>query len=232
MKATIGLLLGTVAFATNIGTLSAAAHPHLSVSNAGAGGYIQQYIEKTPKGMMTLYDQNANDAGIAIISDYFSSGDFDSADSQAADDFTIPVGQEWSIKQVDVRGAYFNGSGPANSFNVFFYKNKKGLPGKLVKEFDNLPFADGFGAFAIRLPDKGIRLGERTFWVSVQANIDTDSGAGEWGWESSTVQNGNPAAWQNPGNAFGTGCTTWGVEVECLSELDGGPDLMFSLKGK
>ena len=68
-----------------------------------------------------------------------------------------------------------------------------------------------------------------TYWVSVQANMDFALG-GEWGWETSTVTNGSPAAWQNPGDGFGTGCTSWGVEIVCVPV--GGPDKMFALKGK
>jgi hypothetical protein len=61
--------------------------------------------------------------------------------------------------------------------------------------------------------------GGKTYWVSVQANIDFLGGAGEWGWELSLDTNGNPAVWQAPGSD----CPTW-------CQLDS--DLMFAVKGK
>jgi hypothetical protein len=42
------------------------------------------------------------------------------------------------------------------------------------------------------------------------------------------VQNGNGAAWQNPGGGFGV-CPNWASLEGCLGY---GPDLLFALKGK
>src|SRR3954468_6621078 len=60
--------------------------------------------------------------------------DFDAYDDELADDFVVPDGDGWNIDTVDAEGLYFNGSGPAASFNVRFYQDAGGLPGTMVAE--------------------------------------------------------------------------------------------------
>jgi hypothetical protein len=176
-----------------------------------------------------LYDQNDNDSGIGITSQNFEAS-FDIYDNMGADDFTVPAGEIWLVKQVDVTGVYYNGFGPADSQHVAFYKNKNGLPGRLVADFPAVVGTDnGTGSFAITLPSK-VKLKAGKYWVGVAANMDFAVG-GQWGFETRTVQNGNPAAWQNPGDGFGTGCTTWNYENVCIAAGQG-PDKMFRLLGK
>jgi len=180
----------------------------------------QRFVSGPPVDSKTLYDQNKDPSGTAILSDNFQGG---SDNPQAADDFAVPPGHIWLIKEIDVTGVYFNGSGPANSENVFFYKDKGGHPGALVTECDNQNgTGNGMGSFAIVLSKacKAKLRGGKTYWVSVQANMDFNGGSGEWGWELSLDTNGNRAAWQDPG---GANCPIW-----CY--IDG--DLMFALKGK
>lgn len=181
-----------------------------------------------PSVLTTLYDQNNNDAGIGIVSQNFETS-FDAYDSQGADDFKVKAGTTWKVKEVDVTGVYFNGSGLAVSENVTFYKNAGGLPGAIKKSYTGVVGADnGTGSFVITLPTTA-KLTSGTYWVSVQVNMDFGVG-GEWGWETRTIQSKNGAAWQNPGDGFATGCTTWGVLTTCIPSGEG-PDFMFGLKG-
>lgn len=181
------------------------------------------FVTAAPPGSKTLYDQNKDDGDNAIFSQSFDN-------TQGADDFVVPKGHTWHIKEVDVTGIYFNGSGPATSENVFFYADNDGLPGDLIVACPNQIGAGGrFGSFAIVLSKSckvklggsaSLRAGKKSngtiYWVSVQANIDFSFG-GEWGWELSSDTNGNRAAWQS------SDCPTW-------CHLDS--DLMFALKGK
>jgi hypothetical protein len=195
-------------------TAMAASHPAL-FSHRQA----HRFVSGPPAGSKTLYDQNKDPSGTAILSDSFDGG---SDNPEAADDFAVPLGHTWLIKEVDVTGVYFNGSGPANSENIFFYKDKGGLPGTLVTECDNQNgTGNGTGSFAIVLSKacKAKLRGGKTYWVSVQANMDFNGG-GEWGWELSLDTSGNQAAWQDQG---GGNCQIW-------CHIDG--DLMFALKGK
>ena len=172
-----------------------------------------------------LYSQNDRDAGVAV-----SSQDFGSDSDQGADDFEVPGGVTWTVNKVRVTGVYYNGYGPADSENVFFYRDSGGLPGTLKAEVDSVVGTDNDGSFVI--PIGGVRLKGgapgAVFWVSVQINMSFVTG-GQWAWETRKVQEGNPAAWRNPTGEWGF-CQTWEVMQHCWEGA--GPDFMFALSGK
>jgi len=179
------------------------------------------------RSLNVLYDQNGSDSGIAVVSQNFESS-FDAYDSQSADDFVIEGSAIWRVRELDITGQYFNGSGPMRSATVLFYQDDKmtHLPGALVREYDNLtPSSDNFGSLVINLPH-AIGLHHGRHWVSVIANMDFAAG-GEWGWENQLDVVGYPAAWRNPGGGFG--CPSWDSEQNCLGIGVG--DKMFTLKG-
>jgi hypothetical protein len=182
-----------------------------------------------PNALTRLYNQNNQDSGVADVSQNFEAA-FDVYDSQLADDFKVKSGHVWKVKEVDVTGVYFNGAGPAVSENVTFYKDAGGSPGVVKKTYTGVVGADnGTGSFVIALPGKGTKLTAGHYWVSVQANLDFGVG-GEWGWENRLAKKGTAAEWQNPGDGFGSGCTSYATMTTCIPG-SGGPDLMFALKG-
>ena len=238
MKQTTTLLLGTVAF---VGSLSVASN---AIGASASHLYPSHGRAHSPfscgSGTIygTLYDQNKNDEHVAIVSQNFTSGSFAAYDSQGADDFIVPYCHTWTIMEVDVTGTYVSGSGPATSETVYLYKyGANGLPGPMVWECDDVhgKRVSPYGSFRIRLPaecqiplTKPIR-----YWTSVQINMPAYRG--EWEWEKQTHVYGNPAAWQNPGDGFGTGCTTWAVENTCWGLSAPAPttgDKMYAIKGK
>jgi hypothetical protein len=193
---------------------------------------VHRAISASP-GRVTLYDQNNDDNGVAILSSNFTDGQFTDYSSSGADDFTIPAGHKWKIREVDASGEFL-GSGSATSENVVFYKDKNGLPGDVVAECDALQGGENQGAFAIKIPKtcKAVLKGGKTYWVSVVVTVGEHcDGICQWNWETRDVQNGSPAAWENPNNGTGTGCTTWEVMTSCVGAGEG-PDFMFALKGK
>jgi hypothetical protein len=210
------MVVGT--FFAVAGTAGAARAPQ-----AKGSGHVTHIA--APAG--TLYSQNDNDSGNGIVSQNFEAS-LAAYDAAGADDFTT-TGNGWKIKQVTVTGVYFNGYGPATSETVTFYKDAGGLPGAIGKSKTKAG-TDSAGSFVIGLGKKGVKLPNGHFWVSVVANMDFSTG-GEWGWEARTVQNGSPAAWQNPGGGFGIGCTTWANMQSCIG-ISGAPDFMFALSGK
>lgn len=218
------LFASAAVFALCAGAASAAP----GVTSKGSNHFARHTAHHSPSAV--LWDQDTDDSGIGLVSQNFESS-FDAYDAQAADDFVVPEGEKWSVKEVDATGVYFNGSGPAATVHVAFYKNKGTLPGKVVADFPAVaPSGDDFGSFTIKLPSK-VKLKTGTYWVSVQANLDFGAG-GEWGWENTaTLQNGSPAAWRNPGGGFGTGCDDWTAENTCIVAGQG-PDHLFVLKGK
>ena len=220
----LSFLAAAAALALSSAGVAYAAKAVPSAVNVGHGVKAAQLVHNT--ALTVLYDQTANDSGAGIVSQNFEST-FDAYDNQAADDFVVPMGSKWLVKEVDVNGAYFNGSGPAMSQNVTFYKDKKGKPGAVVAEFMEVMGKDnGTGSFSIKLP-KTVKLAGGKYWVSVQANMDFGVG-GEWAWENQTTVEGKGAAWQNPGDGFGTGCIKYTTESSCIS---GYGDHMFMLMG-
>jgi hypothetical protein len=181
----------------------------LTFATASAAGSFSGQRVQSPKGTTMLYNQNSNGTGEAVTSDV--------GEAQAADDFVVPDGATWTITEVDVTGQFFNGSGPAGYENVVFYKDKGLYPGKALKKgtFNNIKGAESGGNFAITLPGKGLKLEPGHYWVSVIPYCDFATGCGEWGWELSSVQNGNQAVSRSTGSKW----------------IIAGPGLMFDLQG-
>ena len=194
-------------------------------------GEIHRAISAAP-GSVTLYDQNDEDAGVAVISTVFDDAGptYPLYDAYAADDFRVPPGHRWKIREVDVTGTYALGSDPPLQIDVQFYGSSKGLPsGFPLMDCWVSSFVENQGSFAIKLPrscNAGLK-GGKTYWLSVVPLMFQD----EWTWETRNSRNRNPAAWENPGDGFGTGCTVWNVMTSCISTDGVGPDFMFTLKG-
>ncbi|HSD62336.1 MAG TPA: T9SS type A sorting domain-containing protein [Ignavibacteriaceae bacterium] len=177
-----------------------------------------------------LYEQMTNFGTNSLVSQNFEAA-FDAYDDQGADDFEVPAGFIWTVESIDVLGVYFNGAGPANSVNVWFFADNAGLPGSEVySAMDVVPSAGlGDGAFSITLP-VAAELTEGIYWVSVQCNMDYGVG-GEWGWTEQT-QSGSESAWENPGGGFATACTNWGYRVtNCAIGAAPYYDFSFRLNG-
>ena len=179
------------------------------------------------KTAASCYNQADNDNGVGIVSQNFEAT-FDQYDAQGADDFKIAAGG-CKIKIVHADGLYFNGAGPAVNFTVEFYKSGT-TPTTLIKSLTKkyVDTSGGLGSVDIKLGKKGPKLDKGKYWVSVIANLDFQAG-GEWGWNTNNTQRQLAAVWQNPGNGFGSGCTTWGNMVSCIGALGQGPDFSFSL---
>ncbi|HMA35423.1 MAG TPA: S-layer homology domain-containing protein [Chloroflexia bacterium] len=218
-----GLLLLVTLWAAGVSVRAAA--PQLAVTGAGSPGLgaLRAAVPLTTPTI--LYDQYDHIGTRVTSSQYFTDTNATLRD-QAADDFVVPAGQSWTLTEVDVQGAYFNGPGPATSVNVALYQDAAALPGPLVFTQTNLAYAPGpiSGAFVITVPATTLLAG--TYWLAVQATL----GSGQWGWTDRTLTSNNPAAWQNPGNGFATGCTTWGVRATCFG-IGGEPDQVFRLLG-
>jgi hypothetical protein len=228
------LLAGAAALALNGGAYAAAGHN----SAAGARGTAQHVVHAPPKNMATLYDQNIGDTSYGFFSQTLSS--YPQYDEYLADDFTVPAGHTWKVKEVDTTSFYYIGSGPANGVNVLFWKNKGGLPKGTTAMFDceNItPTSDVGGAFQIKLPKscavklKGGASGT-TYWVTVQANMKGINTSGYWAWTTNSTVAGNSGAgwWYGGGVSVPPQCAqAWGSMTTCT----GAPhDFAFALLGK
>jgi len=221
------LLASAAALVLSAGAASAGAvHPGLSAKANPA-----HHVIVFPHNASVLYDQSQGDNGIGIISQQFTDFSGGTYDAQGADDFTVPAGKTWKVTEVDASGVYFNGSGPADSFNVTFYSKIKGSKEKVKASCNNANYTDtGFGSPAIKC-SANLNGGTKgkTYYVSVQAVMAFGNG-GEWGWNTNNAQAGKPGLWKNPGGGFGTGCTNYTPVLTCIPSGEG-PDFAFALQG-
>jgi hypothetical protein len=148
---------------------------------------------------LVLWDQIAGGLG----TNGTASQDFETAndafDAEVADDFQLGSGTAVVINKIIARGIYFNGPGPAESFNVRFY-GECSLPCGLDRAFTGLSYTQDGDKFIIDLPNYS--TGNLTGWVSVQAKMDFSPG-GQWAWlDREQSQFMGPSAWKNPGGGF------------------------------
>ncbi len=201
---------------------------------------LAQIIERSdgstvfvPMDTSILWDQSDNTSDTDIVSqDFIDAAPFAVFDARAADDFLVPEVYIWRIDTVKVFGTFDNNA-PDNiqSIDVVFYKNDGGFPGEIVDNcnYTNiLPVDINDLSLIVVLPTRcSLRPG--TYWMSVCANM-LFLPNGQWFWNERTIQTLNPFIWQNPGNAFGTGCTSYSYSMdECGTAY---PDLTFQLVGE
>ena len=208
----------------------------------GARGVARLPIVPYPKApQVVLYDQLSNAGSVGTSSQEFP--DVPTHTDFTADDFVVPSGQTWNITEVDAQGFYSSGGGPADNFNVFFYRNNGGLPGTQVYSATAQSYVNTSGVFQVTLTAPAV-LAAGTYWVSVQAHMNFIPN-GQWVWFDRTVQANSPAAWQNPAGGFGPPtscpapgcpipchtCISWGIRQCCTGTPGGEPDQMFRLIG-
>ena len=200
----------------------------------------QRYVTGSSGGENTLrapncttlypqYDNAATEPPLGIGSQKFEPA-MAAFDDQAADDFVVilPPLNVFYITEVRVMGEYSQGGGPASSFNVYLYRDAPGhLPGELIQALLNQPYTGTPPDFTIHLTS-GL-LNPAPYWISVQA-VQNFNPNGQWFWHNRTVQSNAGAAWQNPGDGYGTGCVTWNRKNACMPDQVS-PDQVFSLYG-
>jgi len=181
-----------------------------------------------PQLLYSQYNNPATQPPLGIGSQKFEPAN-DALTDQAADDFPACCSQGgYLIETVNVMGEYSAGGGPASAFNVYFYTNAAGnVPGSLFNSALNRPYTATPPNFSIDVG--GTFLANNTrYWISVQAVMDQSHG--QWFWHNRTVQSADGAAWQNPGNGYGTGCLVWNRKNTCMPDQVW-PDQVFSVYG-
>lgn len=208
-------------------------------------GFSQQAIygelDRPPQGSsarngQVIYDQFYPLGFGYIVSTAFTNPENLANTSIAADDFTVPAGEDWAVRYVDVAGQYFQWSGmPIDGLNIYFYADNDGVPGAVLHTYENytgyntiaLDASNHLYRYEIMLPSV-ISFTEGHFWMGVQAIMDYNV-SNQWGWlshEGTTIQ--NEYQWKNPGDGFGYGYTDW-TPASMLSWSDF--NLTFSLYG-
>src|SRR6478752_1013012 len=177
---------------------------------------------------LSQYDHAATEPPLGIGSQQFEPA-MAAFDDQAADDFVVvllPL-NVFYITEVRVMGEYSQGGGPASSFNIYLYRDAPGhLPGELIQALLNQPYTGTPPDFTIHLTSGLLDSG--TYWISVQA-VQNFNPNGQWFWHNRIVLTNSGAAWQNPGDGYGTGCVTWNRKNACMPDQVS-PDQVFSLR--
>ncbi|MCD6176575.1 MAG: hypothetical protein J7K29_01920, partial [Candidatus Cloacimonetes bacterium] len=132
---------------------------------------------------------------------------YDQYDAEGADDFVVPAGETWTINEVAILGS-FSAAGPCTLANVRFFEDAAGMPGTLLFEYLDVPANfDATGNFDCSFDDT--ILAEGTYWIGVQGRLDFAAG-GQWFWTKQAAPTIDAEFyWQNPGDGFGSGFTTW-----------------------
>src|SRR5437764_562430 len=205
-------------------TSSLPAVPQLTSGRLGAHIMLAPPLSRAPQ--TALYDQYNNAGEDVTVSATFT--DFPTSNADLADDFVVPAGQTWNVQSIDADGVYFNGSGPAIDWNVFFYADNAGFPGAQVYSTTHQPLQQNGSTFTVNLSTPAV-LSAGTYWVEIQANM-TYGTQGEWGWSNRTVTSYNAAAWQNPGGGLGV-CPSWSRRGATCGTDPSEPDQMYRLNG-
>lgn len=208
-----------------VGSASGVVHPALSVKHKPKHTILFPHRDSK-----LLYDQSEGDNFYAIRAENFEP-ELDAYDAEGADDFKVPARETWKVGEVYVAGIYFEGSRSNDSFNVTFYRSKKGKIGKVVKACSNAPYRyDTQFDFGSEYIACTARLKPGAYFVAIQANTIFSEG-GEWGWLTNSTVRRHPSLWRNPGGGYGVGCTDFEVTTTCIAGDEGG-DFAFALYGK
>lgn len=214
----VGVSAVALGVATALAPGASAARPNIVPSFHHGVSPIQ--VDPMKRG--NCYSSLMNDTGDAYTSQNFEAA-FDIYDNAGADNFSTK--KTCKVTGIYAVGAYYNGSGPADSETVTFYEDNGGSPGNVIDSQTVTGVDSGTGTFTIALDEVALPPGPK--WVSVVVNLDFSTG-GQWGWEvTGNMKGGSGAMWENPGDGFGTGCTTWMDMQTCLGAP--GPDYMFTL---
>ena len=153
-------LLASLALSAQAGKPAPTRTVHIKRANSMSARGVSLARPTAPQDV--LYDQYDNLSGSASFSGTFTDAGFDIYNSDLADDFIVPSGETWTIQSIDADGLYFNGSGPANSWNVIVYADNSGKPGGIVMSESNLPASVSGTTFTVNFSPSVVGAGH--YW--------------------------------------------------------------------
>lgn len=214
--------------------LAASAHAAGPALEAGVGG-ITNATNDGGGARIVLYDQTDNASGNGAPDQDFEAA-YDAYDSTGADDFEVDFADGWDINRVNTTGT--TGTAGGSVVDVTFYGDNAGAPdtGNTLCSYDDVaPTSDTAGSFVIDLP-ADCELDAGIAWMAIQTNQNFGAN-GQHFWSNRSVATLSEAHWENPGDGFATGCTTFSPVSTCIggagTPIGGGfPSFLFSLEGE
>jgi hypothetical protein len=150
-------------------------------------------------------------------------------DTEGADDFLVSDPEGWTIGQFNfvlAFGESLRFSSELPVLNIRVYPDDNGQPGELpVCSYDGINgIMHGLEQMRVPLPEPCV-LGPGRHWVSLQRSN------GPLRWQPTIFLppssfNGEHGRWRNPGDGFGSGCTSWTDITTCFF-----PDEEFPIGG-
>jgi hypothetical protein len=186
-----------------------------------------------PASAAVLYDHTPSVVGFhATVQDFEAS--LDANDAQVADDFRVPAGEVWIVQRAFVDGRKPGDAGPGvpEFVHAFLFGPQGSLPAASPFYSRQLDPAPGtpYPDFDLALPGVPL-LPAGTWWFAAQPRMDFDAPDDNyWFWGTIPSKVGNGAAYRNPGDGFGSGCTSFAPMVGCVTNV-GNPDVAFRLEG-
>jgi hypothetical protein len=180
-----------------------------------------------------LFDSTPSVLGVHPTVQDFETA-LDANDAEAADDFTVPPGQTWTLQRAFVDGRQPAPPGPAttNVVNVALFASAGTLPAATPLYSAQLTADAGtvYPDFDLVLAGAPA-LQPGTYWLAAQARMNFSSMTNNvWFWGTTPTLRGNPAAYRNPGDGFGFGCVGFGLMTSCVASVTN-LDLSFRLEG-
>jgi len=170
-----------------------------------------------------LYDQiSTAPAGFATSQDFAT----DALDSAGADDFLVSDLAGWSVGRFNI-GAF---AAATDTFRITIYPDAGGEPGApAICTYDTLSGSlHGVDRLRVPLPTPCV-LTQGIYWVSI---VGEPGASLRWAAQFPISQppffSGVSARWQNPGDGFGSGCTSWTNVQNCIIEGDEDPITNFA----
>ncbi len=199
------------------------------VNEAGVGGTANVFNG----GPTVLFDQTgAPPQGNGAPDQNFEAA-YDIYDAVIADDFEVTDALGWNITQVSIIGTVGT-QGATTSSNVSFHADLGGSPDPTPIPGCDFPGAtilsDVTGSFVIDL-GAGCVVPQGTAWIAHQANLDFAVGGQHFFSNTATVT-GSEGHFVNPGDGFGSGCTTFSPSgTVCGVGGGAAQDYLFSVSG-
>lgn len=189
-----------LAATTLTGTATAASGPS-ATAGGGAAVTIPATTDAVCKGAKNTTAPN----GDGVTAQEFGPT-YDAYDTWGAADFKT---RKCKPNSVDIYGVV-PGGGSANGATVSIHKDASGVPGALKCTGSVTGPGPDFN-----VPISGCGKLKGKFWLVGQVDQDFAT-QGQWFWATTDNQLLTDDLWQNPGNGFGTGCTTWGTLASCI----------------
>jgi hypothetical protein len=191
---------------------------------------------------VVLYDQSGS-ADNGAPTQYSVSSSYD---ADGADDFVVTDANGWSVTQFNFQISVQDNTGPqplpsGATFDVVVYPALASGTGPDVA--NAVCSGTGLAGTTTGTPITGVsvplgtpcNLPQGNYWVSFHTNFDFPP---QLFWENSAgTAIGSEAQWRNPGDAFGTGCTSFAAVSTCIggdppSPIGGGnPNFLFQIVG-